>query len=197
MGVVKMENKHSQYDLAQMQSLPLKYKVIMTQQRIKAWYEYWNGQVYVSRSGGKDSDVLGDIVKKMYPGVPHVFVNTGLEHDSVMKHGIAVSDEVIRPEMRFDDVIIKYGYPIISKEVSQTIYEARRYNETTGTYIYRMNKLNGNHLDKNGEKSQYNMEKYKFLLDAPFKISNMCCNVMKKKPAHIYEKKTKNKHTQF
>ena len=93
-----MENKHSQYDLAQMQSLPLKYKVIMTQQRIKAWYEYWDGQVYVSRSGGKDSDVLGDIVKKMYPDVPHVFVNTGLEHDSVMKHGIAVSDEVIRPK---------------------------------------------------------------------------------------------------
>ena len=104
-----------------------------------------------------------------------------------------VADETIKPEMRFDDVIIKYGYPAISKEVSQTIYEARKYNKTTGTYIYRMNKLNGKALDKNGDKSQYNMEKYKFLLDAPFRISGMCCNVMKKKPAHDYEKVSKNK----
>ena len=54
-----MENKHTQYDLAQMQSLPLSAKIRMTEQRIKAWYEYFDGQVYVSRSGGKDSDVLG------------------------------------------------------------------------------------------------------------------------------------------
>src|SRR5574344_187228 len=121
-----MENKHTQYDLAQMQSLPLSAKIRMTEQRIKAWYEYFDGQVYVSRSGGKDSDVLGDIVKKLYPDVPHIFVNTGLEHDSVMKHGIDISDEVIRPEMRFDDVIIKYGYPVISKEVAQSLYEIQR-----------------------------------------------------------------------
>ena len=56
-----MENKHTQYDLAQMQSLPLSAKIRMTEQRIKAWYEHFDGQVYVSRSGGKDSDVLGDI----------------------------------------------------------------------------------------------------------------------------------------
>ena len=51
-------NKHSSCDLAQMQSLPLKYKIIMTKQRIKAWYDYWDGNVYVSISGGKDSQVL-------------------------------------------------------------------------------------------------------------------------------------------
>lgn len=180
-------------ELKMLQSLPLDIKIKKTELRIKEWYEEFDGQVYVSRSGGKDSDVLGDIVKRLYPDVPHVFVNTGLEHDSVMKHGINISDEVIRPEMRFDDVIFKYGYPIISKEVSQTIYEARKYDVLTGIYIYRMNKLNGMHLDKNGEKSQYNMEKYKFLLDSPFRISNQCCNIMKKKPAHVYEKKTSNK----
>ena len=45
-------NKHSAYDLVQMQSLPLKYKIIMTKQRIKAWYDYWDGNVYVSIKGG-------------------------------------------------------------------------------------------------------------------------------------------------
>src|SRR5574344_1631947 len=139
-----MENKHTQYDLAQMQSLPLSAKIRMTEQRIKAWYEYFDGQVYVSRSGGKDSDVLGDIVKRLYPDVPHIFVNTGLEHDSVMKHGIDVADEVIRPEMRFDDVIIKYGYPIISKEVSECIAQARiGIKNNNGSYQYRIDMLNG------------------------------------------------------
>ena len=40
------------------------------------------------------------------------------------------------------------------------------------------------------DRSQYSLEKYKFMLDAPFEISNKCCNVMKKTPAHDYYKKT-------
>lgn len=188
-----MENKHSSYDLAQMQSLPLSAKIRMTEQRIKAWYEYFDGRVYVSRSGGKDSDVLGDIVKKMYPDVPHIFVNTGLEHDSVRKHGELIADEVIRPEMRFDDVIMKYGYPVISKEVSQTISECQiRKSKGIKLASYRMNKLNGECKDKDGNLSQYNIPQWKFLLDAPFKISHKCCDVMKKKPAKTYEKTSKN-----
>ena len=42
----------------------------------------------------------------------------------------------------------------------------------------------------NGERSQFSLEKYKFFLDAPFEISNKCCNVMKKNPAHKYVKDT-------
>ena len=43
------------------------------------------------------------------------------------------------------------------------------------------------------DKSAYSLEKYKFFLDAPFEISNRCCNVMKKDPAHRYEKETGRK----
>lgn len=118
--------KHEAYELKQMQSLPLKYKKLMSRQRIQDWYEYWDGNVYVSRSGGTDSDVLGHMVEEMYPDVPHVFVNTGLEHDSVRIHGEDVADIVLRPQMNFADVITKYGYPIISKEVAQTLYEVQR-----------------------------------------------------------------------
>lgn len=46
-----MANKHMPYDLAQMQSIPLEGKIIMTQQRIRQWHEYWDGMVYVSFSG--------------------------------------------------------------------------------------------------------------------------------------------------
>ena len=122
-----MENKHNSYDLAQMQSLPLSAKIRMTQQRIRDWYDYWDGNVYVSISGGKDSQVLAQIVKEMYDDVPLVFVNTGLEFDSVRLKGMELADEVLRPEMSFVEVIKKYGYPIISKEVAQAVDEGKRY----------------------------------------------------------------------
>lgn len=58
---------------------------------------------------------------------------------------------------------------------------------------YRLRRLNGELTDSKGNYSQFNQEKYKFFLDAPFEISDMCCDVMKKKPAHDYEKKTGRK----
>jgi len=43
------------------------------------------------------------------------------------------------------------------------------------------------------DRSSFSLEKYKFFLDAPFEISNRCCNVMKKDPAHRYAKETGRK----
>jgi len=42
----------------------------------------------------------------------------------------------------------------------------------------------------NYDRSQFSLEKYKFFLDAPFEISNKCCNIMKKNPSHKYFKDT-------
>lgn len=185
--------KHTAYDLIQMQSLPLDIKIRMTKERIQQWYEYWDGQVYVSFSGGKDSTVLKHIVDSIYNDIPAVFVNTGLEYPEIQKFAMSQKNVVtVRPEMRFDEVIKKYGYPIVSKEVAQTVWEAKK-NVKTGKYIYRIKKLNGELLDKNGKLSTYNIPKWKFLLDAPFDISHKCCDVMKKKPAKKYEHDTGRK----
>ena len=121
-----------------MQSLPLEAKIIMTQQRIRQWYDHWDGEVYVSFSGGKDSTVLKHIVDNtsgVYD-VPAVFVNTGLEYPEIQKFVKDVkarkwdcfnSDVVIlRPDMRFDEVINTYGYPVISKRVANAVDGARR-----------------------------------------------------------------------
>ena len=115
--------KHTKYDLRQMQSLPLDAKILMTQERIRQWYDHWDGQVYVSFSGGKDSTVLKHIVDGMYDDVPAVFVNTGLEYPEIQQFVREVKAgkydcfnhdvEIIRPEMRFDEVINKYGYPVL------------------------------------------------------------------------------------
>ena len=37
---------------------------------------------------------------------------------------------------------------------------------------YRLKRLNGELKDKNGKKSQFNQERYRFFLDAPFEISD-------------------------
>ena len=36
------------WELKQKQSLPLEAKIAMTLRRIREWYEYWDGNVYVS-----------------------------------------------------------------------------------------------------------------------------------------------------
>ena len=199
-----MANKHMPYDLEQMQSLPLRAKIIMTQQRIRQWYEHWDGQVYVSFSGGKDSTVLKHIVDGMYSDVPAVFVNTGLEYPEIQqfvrdikagKYDCFNSDvEILRPEMRFDEVLKKYGYPVISKQTAQVIREAKiGLAKNDGSYAYRIAKLNGTLKKSDGTRSQFNCEKWKFMLDAPFEVSEECCNVMKKKPAKQYERQVKRK----
>ena len=185
--------KHEAYELKQMQSLPLDIKIRMTKERIEQWYEHWDGMVYVSFSGGKDSTVLKHIVDSMYDDVPSLFVNTGLEYPEIQKFAMSQKNVVtIRPEMRFDEVIKKYGYPVVSKEVAQTVCEAKK-NAQTGKYAYRIKKLNGELIGKNGKPSTYNIPQWKFLLDAPYDISHKCCDVMKKKPAKTYEKITGRK----
>lgn len=129
--------KHTAYDLKQMQMLPLEVKVEMTKQRIEDWYNYWDGQVYVSFSGGKDSTVLKHVVDSMFDDVPAVYIDTGLEYPEIRQfvksikngqHSCFNSDvEILRPEKRFDEVIVERGYPVISKEVSNNVDGARKY----------------------------------------------------------------------
>ena len=122
-------SKHEKWELAQMQSLPLEAKIRMTEYRIREWVEYYGEDgVYVSFSGGKDSTVLLHIVMGMYPNIKAIFIDTGLEYPEIKKF-VKMFDnvDIIRPDIVFKDVIIKYGYPFISKEVSDCVQGARKY----------------------------------------------------------------------
>lgn len=186
-------NKHTKEEMEYMTSLPLSIKIGIAKTRIRDWYNKYDGQVYVSRSGGKDSDVLGHLVRSMYPDVPHVYCNTGLEYSSVREHAQNESDMTIYPDTNHVRVLTECGYPVISKEVSQAIREAR-IGLQNGLYQYRIEKLNGTYIDpKTGSLSHYNMPQYKFLLEAPFRISEECCTLSKKAPFKKYEKETGRK----
>lgn len=124
-------NKHTIGDLYQMQSLPLSAKIRMTEYRVREWAD-WYGEdgIYVAFSGGKDSSVLLDIVRKGYPRAAAVYVDTGLEYPEVktfVKQHENV--EILRPKRDFRSVIERYGYPFIGKEVAECVYGARRYME--------------------------------------------------------------------
>lgn len=197
-------------DLKRFQAESLDEKFQRTLSKVAEWYSRWNNEVYVSFSGGKDSTVLADICARWCKviGKPLylVFVNTGLEYPEIQKHVKAFAEwlrnkydievvlEILRPQMRFDEVIKTYGYPIIGKEVSETLDQARKSLERNdGKYTYRLAKLRGEAVDKYGEKSQFNQQKYEPLLYTDFRCSANCCNVMKKKPVKQYEKTTGRK----
>lgn len=167
--------------LAQRQALPLELKAIMTQRRIKEWYDHFDGEVYVSFSGGKDSTVLLDLVRNTTGvwDVPAVFCDTGLEYPEVREFAISKADEVIRPKLTFKAVIERYGYPVISKEQASYI---RQYRHTKSEKLKR---LRWDGMSKSG--SFAISKRWRFLVDAPFEISEKCCDVMKKEPFKRYE----------
>ena len=178
--------KYTNEDLKQMQSFDLNRKIQITQTRIIEFYEKLEGKVYISFSGGKDSTVLLDLVRRIYPDVPAVYIDTGLEYPEI-KQFVKMFDNVtaLKPEMSFRQVIEKYGYPVVSKEVSQGIYEWR--NNPTGCW----NKKFDPDSEYNKKyKNKFSLVRWTNLRDSDIPISHMCCNVMKKKPAKKYEKET-------
>ena len=177
-----MENKHTTGELRQMQSLSLQSKIQMTCLRIRGWVdEFGEENVYLAFSGGKDSTVLKHIIKQIYPRIKSVFCNTGLEHPSVMRFALSQENVTeIRPEMNFRDVIIKYGYPMIGKRQARFIHDL----QTAGEHNKATVKLRLTGLTRNGVycSSMKLPKKYLFMKDAPFSVSQECCNVMKKNP---------------
>lgn len=183
--VVNQDFQIKKWQLKQRQNLPLDIKEEWSKRRIKEWYNHWHGDVYVSFSGGKDSTVLLHLVRSIYPEVPAVFVNSGLNYPEI-KEFIKTINNVkwLQPKKTFKQVIEEYGYPVVSKENSQKIYEIQR---------TKSEKLKNKRLYGNEDGMGKLPEKWKFLLDADFKISHKCCYHLKKSPCFTYENKTNRK----
>jgi 3'-phosphoadenosine 5'-phosphosulfate sulfotransferase (PAPS reductase)/FAD synthetase len=181
-----------QADLAQRQSLPLDAKIAMSRKRIREWADAWDGDVFVAFSGGKDSTALLHLVRSVLgPDVPAVFYQTGVEFPEMTPFVKSFPNVTIRrAKMGWGRVLREHGYPVVSKQVSHCIDIFQRANERNAA---------SRHFYLTGEKRDGTTarvllaKKWRFLINAPFKISEKCCEILKKNPAAEYEKETGRK----
>jgi len=185
MYIQDYELKLQQYEFHQRKFLPKDMKLYLSKRRIRDWYEHWEGDVYISFSGGLDSTVMAHIIQEELGNkVPLVFCNTGLEYPEIVKF-VNTYDDVttIKPDKRYDKVVKEDGYPLISKETAAKIRKLRHGNLSDK---YRNYLMNGDERGKLGKLSNC----WKFLIDAPFDTSEKCCDIMKKTPFKKYHKET-------
>jgi 3'-phosphoadenosine 5'-phosphosulfate sulfotransferase (PAPS reductase)/FAD synthetase len=197
---------HDEKRLKELQALPLERKILISQTRIIEWYQHYDGKVCVSFSGGKDSTVLLHLVHTIYPDVPAVYSNTGLEYPEIRQFAVKQNAIIVTPEVKYFNVLRDYGYPLISKDVAETIYYARRLRDDShedreviqnkktikgDDVVYEYTKgdqpryiLGGyQSAESNTERSQYQMFKWLPLAqELPVMIHSYCCNAIKKAP---------------
>ena len=162
-------------------------KLLLTKMRIQQWYEAFDGHVYIAFSGGRDSTVLAHIAHGMYPDIPLVFNNTGLEFPEIKSFVKSFGDKVtwLKPKLNYQETVKKHGFALVSKETAQKVGEAKN----TKSEKLRDIRINGYPNTGYGKIA----DKWQFLIDAPFDISSKCCDVLKKRPAYAYEKLTGRK----
>ena len=127
--------------------------------------------------------MLLHLVRRLYPTTPAVFCDTGLEFPEIRNYiGTWKNVTWIHPKKSFKDVITRYGYPVISKQIARSVSDLRngKNNQKTRELILTGGKFPGYKFP----------EKWKFLLDAPFPISNKCCDIIKHQPFQAYERLT-------
>lgn len=179
--------------LKQKQSLPLEAKIVMSLQRIRNFYDHHEGQVHVSFSGGKDSTVLADLVRTIYPEVPLVFCNTGLEYPEIVEFVKTFNNVIeLRPKKNFKQVIEEFGYPVATKRIAAQV-EFLKTPASPKNDNKRKLYLEGIKKDGSPAPRWKLSEKWKYLIDSPIKISAKCCDIMKKQPFYEYEKQTGRK----
>lgn len=163
--------------LLKLKKMPLDMKIAYSKMVIQKYFIENNGKVYISFSGGKDSTVLLNLVRSVFPEIPAVYFDTGMEFPENRKFVKSFDNVVfIKPPMNFKEILDKFGYPCIGKNAAHFISLAQR------------GKPSG--IKQMEFETKYGYKKFNYLVNAPFKISEKCCNVMKKYPAHQYYRDT-------
>lgn len=178
--------------------------------------KYEKGRIYVSVSGGSDSDETMDVVLRVDHDekVRLAFFNTGVEYRATLEHLDYLENKYnrkidrVKPVKTIPTCVREYGVPIISKMVSEHInrlqrhgfkFEDRPYEELAQEYSDCLSSVKWwcNEYPVRDEKygtSMMNINRNRGLKEfivangIPFKVSNKCCEYAKKASARQYER---------
>lgn len=182
----------------------LEDKVLDAMHRIEDIYYKTDGKVYVSFSGGKDSTVVLALIKmceEIYTlpenSIKAVFCDTGIElgatRDFVKwcKDNWYSNIEIIRPKVTFKWILDNIGKPMKSKLKSYYISNYQRTNSNS-SWGYM---INGESPSKKKYSKTKIADKDLHILhnDFDIKVSNKCCDYLKKKPFADYQKENNMK----
>lgn len=184
-AIINFTNKMDLQELKERQAWTLDQKIDHSLATIDQFIQRLDGKVYVGFSGGKDSTVLLDLCRIIKPDIKAVFCNTGNEYPDIvrfvreLKETEGYNIEIIHPELKPQDVMAKYGFPLISKEVSEKMWYAKNKPDS----------VRGKLALGVMQSALYKIpKKYKYILDEKYDIHSVCCRELKKKPFHKYEK---------
>lgn len=172
-------NQSRAYRLKIMQHLPLDLKIPMSLRRIEeAIMRYGPKAIYVSDSTGKDSAVLSHLARQVCPDILHIYGNSTNEYSESLQYAREQKQVknliIVKPKKwNFIKLLDQHGYPMFSKEISRQIrlvQRARTPETRQNSYDYFMR----------------HFKRYEKYMD--LKISDRCCDYLKKEPIHRAEK---------
>lgn len=174
-------------ELKRRQRWTLNQKIDHSLGTIEAFISQTGRTPFISFSGGKDSTVLLNLTRRYIDKqMRAVFCNTGNEYPEIVRF-VRNTDNItiIRPRYTIREVIEKYGFPLVSKEQAQGIRQAK----TTRSEKLRNIRLHGSDRSK-GWVSGKIADRWQFLIDEPFMVSEKCCECLKKRPLARYVKQS-------
>lgn len=179
--------------LQQKQSLPLEAKIVYCLRRAEEfiqWCEENDKEPVVSFSGGKDSAVLAHILRSRWSWLKLVFVNTRLEFPEIIQFVKKQTNvDIVTPKKTFKEIVEQYGFPAVSKKVSRAIEDL----QLPGREKVKNLRLTGMTSDGRSAPSFKLAQKWRYLVNGP-RLSDKCCNYMKKEPINRYDKENNAAH---
>lgn len=190
-GVIKM-----------LEDNPIIYKAICKIQRVINSYSVVN----VSISGGKDSDIMLDMIEYIKPEltakINYIFFDTGLEYKATKEHLLeleqkyGITIERIHAFKPIPAAVKHYGQPFLNKRISNYIHRLQQHNfkwenEPLDTLLNKYPKCRAalrwwcNDFPENRYNIGYTKYLKEFMTENPpaFQISDLCCEYAKKKTA--------------
>lgn len=156
--------------------------------------KYGEENFYLSFSGGKDSTVVHHLLDMALPNnkIPRVFSNTGIEYNAIVDFVRDRQREddrfvMIQPSKNIKKTLETVGYPFKNKKHSKKVDQYQRRGNLTDylkEYVEGVGRKEG---------SKYvcpSKLRYQFTDQCKLRISNRCCDELKKKPVSKYVKET-------